>query len=341
MNVERRLDEYLKNFFNNADSPRCLLASGPSGCMKTQTLRSLVHKLGYSEIYFSSLETNLLDSIRDLSNNLVSSYSVCDLLRSNCTRRQVVIIDNIDAMRLNDPGCFSALTRLVRKKRTKKQKREEEFNRVPIICIGSSVRDKKTRELAKSCVEIDFGVMHSTQGINNSYGDLIDLLFERELSPLDLQSLTSQCDTTVLSMIWHENIVKGLGHIDADERILKYLEVLETLSFCDSIDKIAFSKQTWELAEASGMLKLLGTSRSLHKVKCVSPEDRETRFTKILTKYSTAHNIRSFVVEISNLLNVDAAELNALVREVKDKGEKGALSSVDDNDITRLCKYIS
>ena len=345
MTVKRQLYDFLCDFWKADDTTRCLLVVGPSGSGKTKTIRSLVRELNHSEIYFSSLESNLMDSIKDMSSNLVSAYSVLDLMRSKQTNKQVAIIDDIDGVRLNDPSSFTALTKLVRKKRTKKQKTHEAYNKIPVICIGNSIKDKKTRELAKSCTIIEFPNSRRSQSGNNSYSELINNLFENPISTELSLSLSSQCDMTVLSMIWHENLMQGLEHKNKQARVGIYLKVLEALCFCDNIDKIAFSKQTWELADASGLLKLLATSRTLHSGQqgIGIGTLKKNRFTKILTKYSTAHNIRSFMIEISNALNIEIEELNALVRKSKVLGVKAVptLSSIDKKDLARLERYIT
>jgi hypothetical protein len=59
-------------------------------------------------------------------------------------------MDEIDGMNNGDKGGIDALIKLIRQKKTKKQKNENtSFN--PIICIGNHESDKKIRELMKAC----------------------------------------------------------------------------------------------------------------------------------------------------------------------------------------------
>ena len=67
------------------------------------------------------------------------------------TRRKIAIImDEIDGMNNGDKGGINSLIKLIRQKKTKKQKSENMTNN-PIICIGNYFVDKKIKELIKVC----------------------------------------------------------------------------------------------------------------------------------------------------------------------------------------------
>ena len=59
-------------------------------------------------------------------------------------------MDEIDGMNNGDKGGIDALIKLIRQKKTKKQK-SENTTLNPIICIGNHENDKKIRELMKVC----------------------------------------------------------------------------------------------------------------------------------------------------------------------------------------------
>jgi hypothetical protein len=63
-------------------------------------------------------------------------------------------MDEIDGMNSGDKGGINALIKLIRPKKTKKQKKEE-IAMIPIICIGNNHIDKKMKELMKNCVSIN------------------------------------------------------------------------------------------------------------------------------------------------------------------------------------------
>ena len=63
-------------------------------------------------------------------------------------------MDEIDGMNNGDKGGINSLIKLIRPKKTKKQKTEEiTYN--PIICIGNYHIDKKIKELMKVCIPIE------------------------------------------------------------------------------------------------------------------------------------------------------------------------------------------
>jgi hypothetical protein len=65
-------------------------------------------------------------------------------------KKIVIIMDEIDGMNNGDKGGLSQLIKLIRPKKTKKQKLEE-ITLNPIICIGNYHMDKKIKELMKVC----------------------------------------------------------------------------------------------------------------------------------------------------------------------------------------------
>tara|TARA_B100000470_G_C19774000_1_gene384404 strand:- start:647 stop:1618 length:972 start_codon:yes stop_codon:yes gene_type:complete len=63
-------------------------------------------------------------------------------------------MDEIDGMNSGDKGGINTLIKLIRPKKTKKQKKEE-TTMIPIICIGNYHIDKKIKEMIKICSTIE------------------------------------------------------------------------------------------------------------------------------------------------------------------------------------------
>ena len=63
-------------------------------------------------------------------------------------------MDEIDGMNSGDKGGINTLIKLIRPKKTKKQKKEE-ITMIPIICIGNYHIDKKIKEMIKICETVD------------------------------------------------------------------------------------------------------------------------------------------------------------------------------------------
>jgi hypothetical protein len=77
-------------------------------------------------------------------------------------KKIAIIMDEIDGMNNGDKGGINTLIKLIRPKKTKKQKLEE-VTMNPIICIGNYRVDKKIKELMKVCNTIELKTPTPTQ----------------------------------------------------------------------------------------------------------------------------------------------------------------------------------
>ena len=68
-------------------------------------------------------------------------------------KKIVIVMDDIDGMNNGDKGGINSLIKIIRPKKTKKQK-QEELSMNPIICIGNNQIDKKIKELVSQCKSI-------------------------------------------------------------------------------------------------------------------------------------------------------------------------------------------
>ena len=79
----------------------------------------------------------------------MSDKSVVSLLQKK-SKPIAIIMDEIDGMNNGDKGGINSLIKIIRPKKTKKQKLED-LSYSPIICISSYHVDKKIKELMKVC----------------------------------------------------------------------------------------------------------------------------------------------------------------------------------------------
>ena len=89
---------------------------------------------------------NLIETI---TSNNISNRNVLDMMTGR-EKKIAIVMDEIDGMNNGDKGGLTALVKLIRQKKTKKQKTEGKTMN-PIICIGNYYTDKKMRELMKVC----------------------------------------------------------------------------------------------------------------------------------------------------------------------------------------------
>ena len=71
-------------------------------------------------------------------------------------------MDEIDGMNNGDKGGINSLIKIIRPKKTRKQKLEE-VSYIPIICIGNFHIDKKINELIKVCYPFMFNTPSNAQ----------------------------------------------------------------------------------------------------------------------------------------------------------------------------------
>ena len=127
---------------------RCIFIHGDPGIGKTTFVINAL-KERYDTIYFDGSDARTKTSIENLADNNIGQYNVTKLL--NGIKKQIVIImDDIESMNCGDKGGINALAKLVRPKKTKRQKIElRTIN--PIICICTNNIDKKIKEIMKVC----------------------------------------------------------------------------------------------------------------------------------------------------------------------------------------------
>jgi len=80
-------------------------------------------------------------------------------------RKIAIVMDEIDGMNNGDKGGINTLIKLIRPKKTKKQK-VEDATMNPIICIGNYHIDKKIKELMKVCNTVELKTPTTTQITN-------------------------------------------------------------------------------------------------------------------------------------------------------------------------------
>ena len=140
---------------------RGIYIHGPPGCGKTTFATSILKKLEYDIITYMASDSrnkNIVDSIN------VSNMSDTNIMSIFCKKKKklVILMDEIECMNNGDKGGINSLIKLIRPKKTKKQKLEQ-MTHVPIICIGNTTYDKKMKELMKCCFVIELKLPTLTQ----------------------------------------------------------------------------------------------------------------------------------------------------------------------------------
>ena len=128
---------------------RGLYIYGLPGSGKTEFITGLLHELNYDIIKYDTSDVRNKGAIETLTSENISDKSVLSLLKKKM-KSVAIIMDEIDGMNNGDKGGINSLIKLIRSKKTKKQKTEE-ITYTPIICISNYYADKKIKELIKVC----------------------------------------------------------------------------------------------------------------------------------------------------------------------------------------------
>jgi DNA polymerase III delta prime subunit len=122
---------------------------GSPGSGKTHFVVELLKELNYDIIKYDAGDVRNKTLIETITSNNVASRNVLHMMARK-VKKIAIVMDEIDGMNNGDKGGITSLIKLIRQKKTKKQ-RQESMTMNPIICIGNYYMDKKIKELMKVC----------------------------------------------------------------------------------------------------------------------------------------------------------------------------------------------
>ena len=134
---------------------------GETGIGKTFFVKSILKDLGYDVINYDAGNIRNTSIIENIAKDKFSNKNIYHLLQKNI-KKNVILMDEIDGMNNGDKGGINTLIKIIRPKKTKKQKTECTINS-PVLCIGNCHIDKKIKELMKVCHVIYLEVPSDTQ----------------------------------------------------------------------------------------------------------------------------------------------------------------------------------
>ena len=167
---------------------------GNPGCGKTEFVISILKEMKYDVIKYDAGDIRNKSIVDDITMHTMSDKSILSLFNKK-SQHIAILMDEIDGMNNGDKGGINTLIKLIRPKKTKKQK-SEDITYNPIICISNYHVDKKIKELIKVCVPFELKSPTPKQ-INNILQSLIPSIDEPMLSNIneflngDLRKLAS------------------------------------------------------------------------------------------------------------------------------------------------------
>jgi hypothetical protein len=113
----------------------------------------ILKEMNYDIVYYDAGDIRNKAIIDNITKHNMSDKNIMSLLQKK-VKKIAIVMDEIDGMNNGDKGGINTLIKLIRPKKTKKQKMEE-MTMNPIICIGNYHVDKKIKELMKVCNSIE------------------------------------------------------------------------------------------------------------------------------------------------------------------------------------------
>ena len=138
---------------NNMLLKRGIYVYGEPGTGKTTFVMNLLKELNYDIVKYDAGDIRNKSIIDTITKHNMSDKNIMSMFHKKI-KKIVIVMDEIDGMNNGDKGGINALIKLIRPKKTKKQKMEE-ITLNPIICIGNYHIDKKIKELMKVCHTIE------------------------------------------------------------------------------------------------------------------------------------------------------------------------------------------
>lgn len=138
-----------ENNKTNLRTKRGFFFYGNPGVGKSHFVKEILTSMGYDIVLYDSGDIRNKATIESITKFNMTDKNILSLF-TKTPQKKVIIMDEIDGMNNGDKGGLSSLIKLVREKKTKKQ-RLEEYSLNPIICIGNYRFDKKLTELRKVC----------------------------------------------------------------------------------------------------------------------------------------------------------------------------------------------
>jgi DNA polymerase III delta prime subunit len=152
----KKIIEILKDFEKNKDNlttKKGIYIYGEPGTGKTTFVNNILRELDYDTIKYDAGDIRNKSIMDTITKHNMGDKNVMSMFYKK-VKRIAIMMDEIDGMNNGDKGGINSLIKIIRPKKTKKQ-RLEEVTMNPIICIGNYHIDKKIKELMKVCHVIE------------------------------------------------------------------------------------------------------------------------------------------------------------------------------------------
>jgi SpoVK/Ycf46/Vps4 family AAA+-type ATPase len=231
---ENQMKDILRKFEENKDNllfKKGIYVYGDPGSGKTTFVTNILKEMNYDIIHYDAGDIRNKSIIDTITKHNMSDKNIMSLLQKK-VKKIAIIMDEIDGMNNGDKGGINSLIKLIRPKKTKKQKMEE-VTMNPIICIGNYHVDKKIKELMKVCNSIELKTPNPTEMksvIQHWFSELPQELREKMVTFVqgDLRKLTHlfsvyQSDKDLLIQYMNSDLFQMKTYNEDTKKIMQKL----------------------------------------------------------------------------------------------------------------------
>ena len=144
--IENEIKDQLELFDTNKKNvqyKKGIYIYGSPGSGKSSFVNDLLKEMNYDIIKYDAGDVRNKSLIDTIASDNVSNRNVLHMMTKK-VKKIAIVMDEIDGMNNGDKGGITALIKLIRQKKTKKQRLESTSSN-PIICIGNHAVDKKIK----------------------------------------------------------------------------------------------------------------------------------------------------------------------------------------------------
>jgi len=185
VDLSNKIKDILINFethYNDVSFKRGIFLYGSPGTGKTCFIKSLLQEMNYDVIRYDAGDVRNKAIIEGLTSHNISNQNVLCAMKGS-PKKIAIVMDDIESMNSGDKGGLTSLIKLIRQKKTKKQKLESMCVN-PIICISNYYVDKKIKELIKVCYSFELSPPTLSQSLR-----LIETIFPKTMESNLLHSM--------------------------------------------------------------------------------------------------------------------------------------------------------
>jgi len=162
--IENSFINTINNIFAERNNPlahRGVYVYGSHGTGKTEFVMRALKSHDFDVVRYDASDSRGKSTIETMTKQHMPEVNIMSMWNMK-QKRIVIVMDEIEAMNSGDKGGINALTKLLRPKKTKKQ-RTEAHNYSPVVCIGNRHMDKKIGDLMRVCVCYELRTPSATQ----------------------------------------------------------------------------------------------------------------------------------------------------------------------------------